>query len=126
MEFIFGVLRVIWLQGLSAAVGAWLNPVLKVGLGIGVASVIAIASYWLWPSGNGVERAVLEALEQRETITKANIDEEQRDNAQLEEQERRMQAERDAAARAPGAAADRVIWRADDPWLRAKRTAKAH
>jgi hypothetical protein len=125
MSIILGVLRVIWLHGLSAAFGAWLNPVMKVGLGIAGAGVIAIAACLLWPSGNGVERAVLEALGQRETITQANIDEEKRDNALLEEQERRMRAERDAAVRAPGAAADRIIWRADDPWLRSKRTAKA-
>ena len=68
---------------------------------------------------------MLEALGQRETITNANIDEEKRDNAWLEEWEKNTAAERDAAAKAAGAAADRVIWRADDPWLRAKRTAKS-
>jgi hypothetical protein len=125
MELILGLLRVIGLRGLSAMFGAWLNPVLKVGLSIAGVCIVAIAAYLLWPSGNGIERAVLEALGQRETITQANIDEEKRDNAWLEEQQKRMQAEREAAGKAPGAAADRVIWRADDPWLRAKRTAKA-
>jgi hypothetical protein len=125
MELIWGFLRVLWLQSLSTGIAAWLTPVRKIALGLASAGVIAIAAYLLWPSGNGIERAVLEALGQRETITKANIDEEKRDNVLLEEQEKRMQAERDAAAKAPGAAADRIIWRADDPWLRAKRTAKA-
>jgi hypothetical protein len=122
---ILGVLRVIWLRGLSALFGAWLNPALRVGITAAIGGVIMVTAYLFWPSGNAVERAVLEALGQRETITKANIDEEMRDNALLEEQERRMRAEREAAAKAPGAAADRIIWRADDPWLRAKRTAKA-
>ncbi len=124
MTIILGVLRVIWLHGLSAAFGAWLNPVVKFGLGLAGAGVVAIAAYLLWPSGNGVEQAVLEALGQRETITNANIDEEKRDNGWLEEWEKNTAAQRDAADRAAGAAADRVIWRADDPWLRAKRTAK--
>jgi hypothetical protein len=90
-----------------------------------VALGLAVAIYVFWQSGNAVERGVLEALGQRETITQANIDEEKRDNAWLEEYQKWMQAEREAAGKAPGATADRIIWRADDPWLRAKRTAKA-
>lgn len=125
MELILGLARVLWLRGLSAAAGAWLSPVLRLGLGIAGAGVIAIAAYLLWPSGSGTERAVIEALGQRETITKANTDEEIRDKAWLTEWEESAAAQRDAADRAAGAAADRIIWRADDPWLRAKRTAKA-
>ena len=124
MTFIFGVLRVIWLHGLSVAAGAGLNPILKIGLSVAVAGVVAVAAYLLWPSGNGIERLVLEALGQRETITNANIDEEKRDNAWLEEWEKNTASEREAATKAAGPA-DRVIWSADDPWLRAKRTAKS-
>lgn len=125
MTIILGVLRVIWLRGLSAAAGAWLSPMLKAVIGGAGALGLAITIYALWPSaGNPIEDAVLDALGQRETITNANIDEEKRDNAWLEEWEKNTAAERDAAAKAAGPA-DRVIWRADDPWLRAKRTAKS-
>lgn len=124
MELIWGFLRVLWLQSLSTGIAAWLTPVRKIALGLAGAGVVAIAAYLLWPSGNGMERAVLEALGKRETITNVNIDEEKRDNAWLEEWEKNTAAERDAAAKAAGPA-DRVIWRADDPWLRAKRTAKS-
>jgi hypothetical protein len=68
---------------------------------------------------------VLAALGQRETIITTNADEEKRDNAWLVEWEKNTAAGRDAAARASSAAADRVLWRADDPWLRSKRAAKA-
>jgi hypothetical protein len=124
MELIWGFLRVLWLQSLSTGVAAWLTPVRKIALGLAGAGVVAIAAYLLWPTGNGMEQAVLEALGQREIITNANIDEEKRDNAWLEKWEKNTAAERDAAAKAAGPA-DRVIWRADDPWLRAKRTAKS-
>jgi hypothetical protein len=125
MTIILGVLRVIWLRGLSTAAGAWLSPVLKAAIGGGGAVGLAITIYALWPSaGNPIEDAVLDALGQRETITHANIDEERRDNAWLEEWEQNTAAERDAAAKAAGTA-DRVIWRDDDPWLRAKRTTKS-
>ena len=125
MTVIFGVLRVIWLRGLSAAAGAWLSPMLRAAIGGGVAVALSIAIYALWPSaGNSIEDAVLDALGRRETITNANIDEEKRDNAWLEEWEKNTAAERDAAAKAAGPA-DRVIWRANDPWLRAKRIAKS-
>jgi hypothetical protein len=125
MTILLGMLRVIGLRGLSWLFGAWLNPMLRTAIGgVAVLGIVA-AIYAFWPSGNAVERAVLDALRQRETITQANTDEEMRDNAWLEEQQRWMQAEREAAANAPGAAADRVIWRADDPWLRNKRSPKA-
>ena len=124
MELIWGFLRVLWLQSLSTGIGARLTPVRKIALGLAGAGVVAIGAYLLWPSGNDMEGAVLEALDQRETITKVNIDEEKRDNAWLEEWEKNTASERDAAARASGAAVDHVIWRADDPWLRAKRAAK--
>ena len=124
MELIWGFLRVLWLQSLSTGVAAWLTPVRKIALGLAGAGVVAIAAYLLWPTGNGMEQAVLEALGQREIITNANIDEEKRDNAWLEKWEKNTAAERDAAAKAAGPA-DRVIWRADDPWLLAKRTAKS-
>jgi peptidoglycan hydrolase-like protein with peptidoglycan-binding domain len=88
------------------------------------AGVIAIAVYALWPSGNALERAVLDAFGQREIIITTNADEEKRDNAWLEEWEKNTAAGRDAALSAAGAAADRVLWRADDPWLRSKRAAK--
>ena len=124
MTFIWGVLRVLWLQGVSTAIAAWMTPVRKIALGIACAAVIAVAAYALWPSGNAVERAVLAALGQRETIIATNADEEKRDNAWLEEWEKNTAAGRDAALSAPGAAADRVLWRADDPWLQSKRAAK--
>ena len=124
LTIIIGALRVFWLQGLSTLAAAWLNPVLKpllkIGIGIAGAGVVAIGVYWLWPSGNAVERAVMAALSQRQTITDTNIDEEKRDNAWLEEQARWMQAERDKAA----GPVDRVLWHADDPWLRSKRETK--
>ena len=126
LTIILGALRVFWLQGLSTLAAAWLNPVLKpfikVGLGIAGASAVAIGVYLIWPSGNSIERAVMAALSQRQTITDTNIDEEKRDNAWLEEQARWMQAERDKAA----GPVDRVLWHADDPWLRSKREAKGH
>ena len=124
MTLLWGVLRVLWLRGLSAVAGAWLSPMLTTAIaGVG-AVALAVAIYALWPSGgNRVEEAVLDALGRREIITNANIDEEKRDNAWLEEWEKNTASERDAAARA---SADRVIWRADDPWLRAKRAAKDH
>lgn len=125
MTILLGVLRVIGLQGLSLVFGAWLSPVLRIGLCVAAAGGLVAGIYALWPSGNDTERAVREALSQRETITQANSDEERHDNAWLDEQQRWMQAERDAAAKAAGAGADRVIWRADDPWLRAKRSTKA-
>ena len=122
---VWGVLRVLWLQILSAAAGAWLRPMLTAAIGGACVAALAVGIYALWPSaGGGVEEAVIEALGQREIITNANIDEEKRDNAWLEEWEKNVAGTPDAAARAPGAAADRVIWRADDPWLRAKRAAK--
>ena len=124
MESIFGVLRVIWLRGLSAAAGAWLSPMLKAAIGGVVAVGLGIAIYALWPAAGNPIEAMLDALGQRETITNANMDAEKRDNAWLEEWEKNTAAERDAAAKAAGPA-DRVIWRADDPWLRAKRTAKS-
>ena len=125
MTLLWGFLRVLWLRGLSAVAGAWLSPMLTAAIGGAGAVALAVAIYALWPSaGNRVEEAVLDALGQREIITNVNIDEEKRDNAWLEEWEKNTASERDAAARASGAAADRVIWRADDPWLRAKRAAK--
>jgi hypothetical protein len=124
MTLIWGVLRVLWLQGVSTAIAAWLTPARKIALSITGAGVIAIAAYALLPSGNAVERAVLEALGQREIIITTNADEEKRDNAWLEEWEKNTIAGRDAAARTAGAAVDRVLWRADDPWLRSKRAAK--
>jgi hypothetical protein len=123
MTLIWGFLRVLWLQGVSAAIAAWLTPARKIALGIAGAGIIAIAAYALWPSGNALERAVLEALGQRDAIITTNADEEKRDNAWLEEWEKNTAAGRDTALRADGAAADRVLWRADDPWLRAKRAA---
>jgi hypothetical protein len=123
MTLIWGVLRVLWLQGISAAIAAWPTPVRKIALGIAGAGVVAIAVYALWPSGNALERAVLAALGQREIIITTNAEEEKRDNAWLEEWEKNTAAGRDAA-RAAGAAADRVLWRADDPWLRSKLAAK--
>ena len=125
MTLLWGFLRVLWLRGLSAVAGAWLSPMLtKAIAGVGLVA-LALGIYALWPSaGNRVEEAVLDALGQREIITNANIDEEKRDNAWLEEWEKNTAAGREAAARASGAAADRVIWRADDPWLLAKRAAK--
>ena len=102
MEIIFGVLRVIWLRGLSAAAGAWLSPMLKAAIGVVGAVVLAIAIYALWPSGGNPVQAVLEALGQRETITNANVDEEKRDNAWLEEWEKNTATQRDAADRAAG------------------------
>jgi hypothetical protein len=125
-SIILGALRVVWLQGLSATLAAWLTPLRRLGLGVAGAGVIAMAAYAFWPhGGSAIERAVLDALGQRQAITNINIDEEKRDNAWLEEWEKNMSAGRDAAARAAGAAADRVLWRADDPWLQSKRAAKS-
>jgi hypothetical protein len=126
LSIILGALRVVWLQGLSAMLAAWVTPLGRILLGTAGAGVVAIAVYAFWPSGGGaIERAVLDALGQRETITNTNIDEEKRDNAWLEEWEKNTAAERDAATRAAGAAADRVLWRADDAWLQSKRAAKS-
>ena len=125
MTLLWGFLRMLWLRGLSTVAGAWLSPMLTAAIaGVG-AVALAVGIYALWPSaGNRVEEAVLDALGRREIITNANIDEEKRDNAWLEEWEKNTASEREAAARASGASADRVIWRADDAWLRAKRAAK--
>jgi hypothetical protein len=121
MVVLSGLAVQIGLQLLSLVFAVWSSWTGKIVI---AACGVAVAAYLLWPSGTGVERAVLEALGQRETITNANIDEEKRDNAWLEEWEKNTAAERDAAAKAAGPA-DRVIWRADDPWLRTKRTAKS-
>jgi hypothetical protein len=128
MEIIIGALRVIGLQGLSLLFGAWLNPLVKAAIGGAVALGLAVTVYAFWPSaGNPIEDAVREALGQRETITNINIDEEKRDNDWLVDYQKWMAAERAAAAGAAkaDAAGDRVIWGADDPWLRSKRSAKA-
>lgn len=122
ITILLGALRVIGLQGLSLLFGAWLNPLAKAAIGGAVAFGLAVTIYALWPSaGNPIEDAVLDALGQRETITTINIDEEKRDNAWIEEYQKWQDAERAAAERAPGARPDRVVFGADDPWLRAKR-----
>ena len=121
MTIILGALRVIWLQGLSAGF-ALLSPTIKAAIGGSIAIGLAVTVYALWPSaGNPIGEAILDAVGTRETITKLNVDEEKHDNAWLEEWEKNTAAGRDAAARV---AADRVIWRADDAWLRGKRAAK--
>ena len=126
MELIWGFLRVLWLQSLSTGMAAWLTPLRKIAVvGVAGAGVLAIAAYAFWPSGgSAIERAVHYALGQRQTIIKTNIDEEKRDNAWLEEWEKNTAAGRDAAARAAGADADRILWRANDPWLQSKRAAQ--
>lgn len=124
MTILLGALRVIGLQGLSLLFAV--SPMLKAAIGGAVALGLAVAIYALWPSGgNPLDDAVREALGQRETTITQNLDEEKRDNAWIEEYQKWQDAERAAAAKAPGADPDRVIWRADDPWLRGKRTAKA-
>lgn len=126
ITIILGALRVIGLQGLSLVAGLALKPIGKLVLGIGGAGLVLGAVYLIWPSGNAVERAVLAALGERQTITNLNVDEEKHDNDWLVSQEQWMAAEREKATRAAGAGADRVIWRADDEWLCAKRVAQGH
>lgn len=127
IQLFLGALRVIGLQGLSLIFGAWLSPAIKAAIGGAAALGLAVAVYAFWPSaGNPLDDAVREALGSRETTITLNIDEEKRDHGRLDEQAKWMQAEREAAAKTAGADADRVIWRADDPWLRSKRAAKAH
>lgn len=124
LTILWGILRVIGLQGFSLLAGAWLNPLGKILLGgIGVAGAVLLL-HAAWPgTKSAVEWAVIQALGESEQITQANTDEQQHDTAWLDAQEKWLAAEREAAAKAAGAAGDRVVWRSDDPWLRAKRTA---
>lgn len=125
MTIILGVLRIIGLKALSLIFGAWLSPTIKAAIGSVLALGLAVTIYAFWPSsGNPIGDAVLDALGQRDAATKINIDEEKRDNAWIEEYQKWMDEERAAVAKTAGNAVDRVIWRADDPWLRAKRSAK--
>ena len=123
IAILLGLVRVLFLRGLAAGWAVWFSPALRIFAAIVISAGLTLAVWHFWPSGSAIERAAVEALGERETITKQNADEESRDNAWLEKQEQWMASERAAAEKAAGGAADRLVWRADDPWLRGKRAA---
>jgi hypothetical protein len=119
---ILGILRIAWLRLTANIFGAWLDPLARLALAavIGFALVLLVARVW-YPPKSAVESAAVEAIEQRQEIERANVDEEKRDNEWVRHYEAWQQAGRE---RANTDGADAVLWRSDDPWLRRQSAAR--
>lgn len=115
---ILGLLKVMGLRLMGGFFDAWLLPFVRLTLvAVGIA-VAAILYKGFWPTGDGVQKAIVEASQERDDIEAAHADEEKRDDAWLKKQVKIMKKVRDAEI---AEANNRVLWGDDDGWLRAKR-----
>lgn len=117
---ILGLLKVVGLRLMGGFFDAWLLPFVRLTL-VAVGIAVAVILYkGFWPTGDGVQEAIVEASQERDAIEDERAAEAAKDEAWLERQAQEMKAKRNVET---AGANNRVLWGNDDSWLRAKQDA---